>query len=62
MRMNKFISIKEFTNYLHKGQINDCFHLEIVTTGFKQLDEFTYDGGVMPSELVIINGHPAMGI
>ena len=60
MRMDKFISIKELTSCLHKEQMNDDAHLEFVTTGFKQLDEFIY-GGLMSSKLIIIGGRPAMG-
>lgn len=60
MRMNKFISIKELTSCLHKGQMNNNVHLDNVTTGFKQLDEFIY-GEVLPSKLIIIGGRPAMG-
>lgn len=35
MCMNKFISIKELTSCLHKEQINNNVHLDIVITGFK---------------------------
>lgn len=60
MRMNKFISIKELTSCLHKEQMNNNVHLDNVTIGFEQLDEFIY-GEVLPSKLIIIGGRPAMG-
>lgn len=40
--------------------MNNNVHLDNVTTGFKQLDEFVY-GEVLPSKLIIIGGRPAMG-
>lgn len=39
--------------------MNNNIHLDIITTGFKQLDEFIC-GKVLLSQLIIIGGRPIM--